>query len=548
MFGNATNTLPAGNSNATSQLTYAMQYLSLNDLAEYVPAGFPIYLWQDQSSRYLKYWSWHTGEALEDIIGRTKDGRDVFRYPLKINPVRDFARKHAALLFGEVPDTPTPLVQTLIAPEPLFGTPSQKSKDTGVFLSNFVNKVWTQSNGRSIQYENGSISQFLGGSVFQIKYQPWRKDLLIPFTVKNIYPNYFLPLWQSDDYSDLLECWVVYLVDPVMAKIQWGIEVQGQRPVVYSEHWTKDHYTISVNSQPLEATYPNGQKINYKHQPNPFGLVPFVYIPRLREGSYYGSSLIPDIEGLAYELNARAADEGDAMRKTVHQKYTGTNITGEIKYRKLDENGNQFIDLGNTSPMNDETPEIKPLEPPKWDKSYSDHKEWLRGEMLRNANLGPIAYGEDEGSQRSALTLAFRMWPSTIIAKAQRTFWTDGMIQCAKYILRMAQIKGIRVDNREIPADFEKTMSIVPQWLPMIPRDREALNLEVANRLQSGSMSPEHALEVFADTPDKEAELKLIKDWLMFLAKVEASKKPPTPGDGGSATVKSTGLGDDPAE
>lgn len=546
MFGLASNILPAGSSNATSQLTYAMQFLSLNDLSEYVPAGFPTYLWQDQATRYLKYWSWHTGEALEEVIGRTKDGRDVYRYPLKINPVRDFARKHVALLFGEVPDTPTPLVQTLIAPEPLFGTASQKAKDTGVYLSNFVNKVWTQSNGRSIQYENGSISQFLGGSVFQIKYQPWRKDLLIPFTVKNVYPNFFLPIWDSDDYHNLLECWVVYLVDPVMAKIQWGVDVEGQRPVVYTEHWTKDYYTVSVNAQPLQATYPNGQKINYRKQPNPFGLVPFIYIPRLREGSYYGSSLIPDIEGLALELNSRAADEGDAMRKTVHQKYTGTNVTGEIRYRKLDENGNMFIDLGNTSPMTEETPEIKPLEPPKWDKSYSDHKEWLRSEMMRNANLGPISFGEDEGSQRSALTLAFRMWPSTIIAKAQRTFWTDGMIQSAKYILRMCQIKGVRVDGREIPDDFDKTMSIVPQWLPMIPRDREALNLEVTNRLQNGSMSPEHALEIFADTPDKEAELKAIKEWLTFLAKVEAMKKPlngATP-----ASIDNSGLGEEKAE
>lgn len=540
---NVSNTLPAGNVNATSQMAYAMQLLALNNLEDYTPPGFPIHLWQDQSTRYLNYWRWQTGEALEEIVGTTKDGRPVYRYPLKMNPVRDFARKHTALLFGEVPDTATPLVQSRIAPEPLFGTPSDKLKLQGEFLSSFVNKVWTQSNGRSIQYENGSISQILGGSVFQISYQPWRKDLLIPITIKNVYPNYFLPVWQPDDYYNLLEAWVVYLVDPHAAAVQWGIEPNGQRPVVYTEHWTQYEYSVSINGEPL-VTNRNGVKVNYKSQPNPFGFVPLVYIPRLREGAYYGSSMIPDIAGLALEFNARAADEGDAMRRTAHQKYIGTDIIGEIRQRKLDDNGNIFIDLGNTSPLSEEKPTITPLEPPKWIPAYSAHKEFLWSQTMRAANMGPIAFGEDEGSQRSALTLAFRMWPSTIIAKAQRTFWNDGMIQVAKHVLTMAAIKNVTVANQRIPMDFSKNFEIAPQWLPMIPRDREALVNEMVLRMTANLVSPENALEAFADAPDVQDEIKLIKEWLTFTAKVEADKKAQE-----ASNVKkpqaTSGLGDD---
>lgn len=545
----AQNTLPANNANATSQITFAMQLLSMNDIQGFLPEGFPIYLWQDQSTRYLNYWAWHTGEILEETVGQTKEGRDVFRYPLKINPVRDFARKHTALLFGEVPDTPEPLIKTLVAPKTILRSRGGSLKKSADFLSDLVSEVWTQSYGRSIQYENGALSQFLGGSVFQVSYQPWRQDLLLPIVIKNIYPNYFLPLWQSDNYYDLLECWVVYLVDPVMARIQWGLEPQGQRPAVYSEHWTRDYYQIAVNGQPLVATYADGTRMDYTHQPNPFGFVPFVYIPRLREGSYYGSSMIPDISGLALEFNARVADEGDAMRRTVHQKYLGTNIAGEIRYRKMDENGNTFVDLGNTSPINDQVPDIHPLEPPKWDKAYSDHKNFLWNQLQREGSLGPIAFGEDEGSQRSALTLAFRMWPSTIMAKAQRTFWTDGLTQVARYALRMAQIKGVVIDSQRVPDDFERTMSIVPQWLPMIPRDREAMVNELVLRVQSGLSEPEQALEQLGDTPDVQEEIGKVRDWLTFLAQVEATKKPGQ--DAKTSIVSpeaSSGLKEEPAE
>lgn len=503
----------------------------------FIPATFPMHLWRDQASRYDAYWAWHTGEILEEIVGHTKEGEPVYRYPLKINPVRDFARKHAALLFGEVPDTPTPLVKTLIAPKTIYGNSSKSMKEQGEFLSDFVTEVWMSSNGRSIQYENGEISQFLGGSVFQVQYVPWRKDLLIPIQIKNIYPNYFLPIWGADNYYDLLEAWVIYRVDPAVAHAQWGIDTGGLRPAIYVEHWTKDYYEASINGKPLEASY-DGVRVSYDRQENPFGFVPFVYIPRVREGSYYGSSLVPDIAGLALEFNSRAADEGDAMRRTVHQKYWGRNIHGDIKERRLDAAGNTFLDLGPTNPVWESDPTIEPLDPPEWDPSYSKHKEFLWGQLMREANLGPIAFGEDEGSQRSALTLAFRMWPSTIIAKAQRTFWTDGLIQVARYVLLMAAIKGIEVDSQRVPADFDKKFSITPQWLPMIPRDREALVNEMILRLQAGAVPIEKALEAFADVPDIQEAMQQIMRWLIFNTQLAAAGKTQEGGAGSGAPTQ----------
>lgn len=526
-------------------MTYAMQLLSLNDITQYMPAGFPFYLWQDQSTRYLEYWRWFTGEVLEEVVGTTKEGEPVFRYPLKINPVRDFSRKHAALLFGEVTDTSTPLIKAQVVPKSIFKNPSDADKRTGDFLESVLDEVWIQSNGRTKQQENGTLSQFLGGSVFQVSYQPWRKDLLIPIVVKNIYPNYFLPIWSADDYNNLLEAWVVYLIDPVQALAQYGVQPYGQRPSVYTEHWTREYMQASVNGQPLKAKYPDGRTVDYTKQRNPFGFVPFQYIPRFREGSFFGSSFIPDIQGLALELNARSADVGDALRHTANPPYVGTDLPGEIRERKLDNSGHTVLDLGPTNTLNDAKAEVKALDPPQWNQAYSDHTDTLWRQLQRAGSLGPIAYGEDEGSQRSALTLAFRMWPSTISAGTQRTFWTDGLIQINKYILAMAAHIGTRIDSNKIPDDFLKRFDIKPQWLPKIPRDREALVNEMGLRVPMGTASPDLAMEAFGDIEDIDEQKEEIEAWLALQAKYAKMTKAP---GGLDEPVLRSGLKEEPAQ
>jgi len=546
------NTLP-GNEARKSSNELAMALLQLDLASGRLPAGFPLVEWQEQKARYDYYWSWANGTLLEDIAGKTKDGKPVYRYPLKINPVRNFARKHAALLFGEVPDTPAPLVRTLVTPKTLYGNPTERSKQDAEFCAGVVNEVWQSSNGRSIQYENGDISQWLGGSVFEITYVPWRRDLLIPIVVHNISPDFVLPVWNADNYYDLLEAWVVYYVAGRTAEKMWGIKPRsGQENVLYVSHWSKEFNTRTVDGEILEVTYPNNVKIRYDKHPNPFGSVPIKYIPRLREGGPYGSSFIPDIAGLALEYNSRLADVGDAMRKTVQQRYVGRNITGQINPNKpLDDKGNTYIDIGVQNPALDDAPELKPLDPPKWSDSFNTHQGSLWSQLLREGGLGPIAFGEDEGSQRSALTLAFRMWPSTIVAKAQRTFWTDGLNEVAKVILHMAAEKRIQVASRSVPSNFEQLVDIAQDWLPMVPRDREAQVNEIVVLVQAGLKSPESALAMLGDVPDVQEELKRVEKHLRFMSEIRQSQAPGAAqaGEGAKQDVVqpevSTGLRED---
>lgn len=504
--------------------------------------GLPITLWEEQTARYMDYWAWFTGARLDEAKGETKNGQKVSKFPLRINSVRNFARKHAALLFGEHPNSPQPFVQTKIKPAfALYSDdeddPPDEMKDRGRFLEALVNQVWLQSDGRTIQQENGLLSQFLGGCAFQIKYQPWRKDLLIPIRIESIIPDYILPIWQSDDYYRLSECWIVYRISAQNIKAQHGITpVNTDRQwVTYVEHWTREKYSIYIDGEPLRASYRiPGEKesINrvYKDLPNPFGFVPIVYIPRLREGSFYGPSIVPDIAGLVLELNGRMSDVGTIIMQTAHRKWIGRNITGNIKPKDF-ANGEEYNDLGMQNPAVNNPPELWPEDPPTLSNYITEFNKILWDQLLREANLTPIAFGEDEGSQRSALTLAIRFWPTTVIARMQRTFWEAGLNQLARYILDMIAVwmeqdRTANVGGKRIKRYEYREYTLRQDWLPIVPRDREQLVNEVV-LLGGGKqqMSTYRGLETLGDVEDIQEELDRIREEQEFDAKLQLEQK-----------------------
>lgn len=486
-----------------------------------LPAGFPTNQWMLQSVRYKEYWAWYRGDHLEETIGTSKDGRPVYRYPLKLNPIRNFARKHASLVLGDVSDGSGVPVRSVVKPKmAYFGEDAPESAKTKAMEAQFfLNEVWSGSNPRSMLYENALLSQILGGHVFKVNYVPYRKDLAVPVWIKNIVPDFFLPLWNADDPWDLLEAYIVYRIPRAAAERQWpSMKFEGNHLtyVTYVEHWTKDHYSIMLDGKPLETRYET-VRVKYDKEPNPFGFVPMVYIPRLREGSNYGSSLIPDIQGLTVEFNARMADVGDAVRKAIHRRRLGRNISREPEARDLDKNsgsGEKYLDIGYTNPAYDGPPELWAEDPPDWHNEIINYNTFLWDQLNREGNLGPTAFGEDEGSQRSALTLAFRMWPATIIGKAQRQFWTDGMNVVDRMILQIATTHNIKVNGKSIPKDALQQFDISKDWDPMIPRDREAEVAEIIARLGSAtpSISLKTALEKFGDVPDIKQEIDRIEE------------------------------------
>lgn len=520
---------------------------------KHVPSTFPINIWAAQTARYMEYWRWFNGDILNEERARTKEGKKILKYPLGINPVRNFARKHAALLLGEETfDTPQPLVKSLCTPRnPLNGSLGfdDDERKLALLSQNIINAVWADSNGRALQTENATLSQFLGGSVFQVTWQPQRKkDVQIPIIVQNVMPDFFLPIWQSNDPWSLLEAFVVYRIPNYVAKELYGEPNSTAGWSTYCEHWTRNNYSIYLNGTPVTSNF-YGPTETYLNKQNPFGFVPFVYIPHLREGNFYGSSMVEDLRGLTREFNARSADVADAIRDSVHRKRYVRDLNGDPKPKLLDEKGEvRAINLGSTNPATKAVPDVFTEDPPQLPESVAGFTNTLWGQLLREGQIGDIAFGEDEGSQRSALTLAFRMWPSTAHSRMERTYWTDGLNQLSRYILKICNVKSADLPGINIPDDFGARLQFAQDWKPMIPRDREQQVNEVILRFQAGLLSPEKGLVMLADIDYIPEEIERIREWLTFQAGLGATDVKGSQGGEGANTVlqepkASSGMG-----
>jgi hypothetical protein len=137
----------------------------------------------------------------------------------------------------------------------------------------------------------------------------------------------------------------------------------------------------------------------------------------------------------------------------------------------------------------------------------------------REAFIPAVADGEDEGSQRSALTLAMRMWPLLSHTSMERVYWTDALSLLDGMILRIGKEHSLGGITEELLG-----MRIERRWAPMLPRDREVFINELVNRAGGNLGSIKHLLSLLDDIEDPEGEWEAIKVQIKEMA--EAMPKP----------------------
>lgn len=517
---------------------------------ETLPEDFNFSQWADQSSRYEQYNHWFSGDALADTRS-TESGDLESQYPLHMNILRGLVRKHAAVLFGEVPDGPAPLVKTVVRPKKRFdgGDVPESTKKLASMLESIINEVWTKSGGRAMQLENGKFSQYMGGSVFQISYRPQRKDLIIPLVISNPRPDHYLPEWSNDDYWSLLRGTTVYTFSALTAKLQYNIgDGEPTNPAVYMQSETAKSTTVTVDGTPIQFM---GKEMN--GVPNGFGFVPAVYIPHQLEGMKYGTSHVEDVAAIIKEYNARVSDLGTAVLNTVDPETFLSNVTGNPTVSTSPVTGRKFTNLGTTPPASGskDAPKAYKVDAPPVAPTMVTIADIMYRQFLRDSDMTGITNGEDEGSQRSGATLALRMWPILSHTRGERTHWNDGLTRLGWYIIKM--VKQIMTENEfagktmkdagiSIPDDYEQLVDISTEWSPQIPQDREKMvqefNVLAPNKVQSKRLM----IERLGDAKDVDAELELLKQDAKSEAKLAAQSKPPPFGGNtnGSGAPKTT--------
>lgn len=477
--------------------------------------GFPFSEYSERLQVYTEAESWYSGEILEQTVARS--GKEIELYPVKINPLRSGVQKHAFALFGEVGEDDRPLVSSKL----VFHDDSQK--EIAEEAEEVLNQIWFESSGRAIQWQNGALSQVYGGCVFEAVYDPFDPFLSIPLRIEAHHPQCFLGSPDSSDLFRLRDAWIVKPISQDEARdngYTGGFESYEVPWLV--KHWTKKTYDAWVNNQPVRR-WSAGGWVPVSGE-NPFGFVPIVYIPHIRVDGFYGENMFDHVRGIIREINLRVADFGDAVNADAHAYLGMRNVNGAPDVVQLAPNTNA-INIGNSLGIGgtESVPDLWDLRKERASEAMEKLIAALYEEYRRDTFVPPVADGEDEGSQRSGLTLAMRMLSLLWHTQTERIFWTTGLNLLNKMALRILAEKesastGITVQHA--------TLRIKQDWAPVLPRDREMLINEVVARMGANISAPETLFGILGDIQDSDDEIERIIDFQKKLAEATAVQQP----------------------
>lgn len=466
----------------------------------YVPPSFPLTKFTERQKIYARYLDSFSGNFLSRQNEQTGTAE---LYPLRINSIRNFAETIGFVLAGEAPDNSEPVTRSIISPKMVdfLGSQKEEVEKNCRFAEQVINQVWKQSAGRAKQLEAGIIAQYMGGIVYQLLWRDDRPDLLIPMQVKLLSPDLFMPVFDGDDPWHLLEGFVIHKITWQEAKMKYGIaDAKDGDDFIYIEHWTKEKFTVTINGNPIR--HEKGYLL--EDVPHPFGEVPLYYIPANRVNDYYGIGLTDRVDALQKEYNARFADNGDAIYRNINPSVWVSGSTHPVQLKQIKDPTNkvvrEYYDVGEGSALSKNKPEVDFEEPPVISESTLGYVDDVWEVMLRLVKLSDVVYGKDEGSQRSGLTLAFRMWPVTSLTKAQRMNFEVAYNKMGLAIIRAFMAKTsasvirafyqIYPDAPEFLENLEKRIDISQDWAPQIPRDRDQEVQEVVT-LVAAELMPE---------------------------------------------------------
>jgi hypothetical protein len=316
----------------------------------------------------------------------------------------------------------------------------------------------------------------------------------------------------------LREAWILRPISHEEAN-ENGVVVANEEEPWLIEHYTNMTYDVWVNKERAKRFIDD--KWLELSGVNPWGFVPVVYIPDIRTYGFYGDNVHDHLHGIVKELNLRIADYGDAVTLDAHSYLGMRHVNGAPTVLEIAP-GVFAINLGsNPSITGDEKdPDLFELRKATASTSMADLVKSLYEMYRRFAYIPAVVDGEDEGSQRSGLTLAMRMISLSSHTDTERIFWTTGMIILNRMILKMLAIKG----EAGISAQH-LVLRIKMEWAPVLPRDREMIVQEAVSLMAAKLGSPERLLQTLGvDDYDKEKDL--ILDFWEEITEITAKAQP----------------------
>jgi hypothetical protein len=413
-------------------------------------------IWEHEHALREDYSRYFTGDIFNETVpleaGSDEDA--PLLYPVGINLVKMLCTAQADSLFGEWEEDIIRFRSRQDEDETIAGNSAVKLMST----------ILQNSKAQISFWEAGLEREAYGGTVFKVGWnmnKPWPH-----IEWSRINASGFLPVWHPDDPDVLLEAWIVSKITREQAKQLYGIQVEAEH-AIRVEYWNRKRYDFWVD----------GRKIGANSGVNPYKLVPFVYIPRMRTNSWYGDAITPDIMPAQDELNMRVADLGEAINYNAHPIRYGTNLPRGFNADNYPLGPRAMWDLGRVIGQSD-GPKVGLLEPknPIPERAL-DYVNFIYDWSRTSAFAPPIAFGEDDGGgQRSGRTLEIRMWPLLRATRRSRGYMAGGiqrMMTITAKILSIKKLKERPVSSHAIERLADGT--VVPDFWPIMPKDEAAI-------------------------------------------------------------------------
>jgi hypothetical protein len=420
--------------------------------------------WEALRAEYQKADSYYSGQIFKDRV-EVETGEDdaPLIYPVGINLVKLITLSTTDSFLGEHDDT-DPIMFVARNND----TVTDQMKATIEYLSG----VLSFSNAGSMLWEADFSRNLYGATALRIAPSLTQKPHI---RWSKLDVRHFFPIFHPEDPDELLEAWIVTVMTKDQARALYGIESKAEFPVKV-ERWTNSHYETTLD----------GKNVSVFSGVNPYGIVPFAYIPRIRTTDWYGESLVNDLYAPQDELNMRLADVGDTLNYNAHPVFWGKNMPKGFNAKNYPLAANAMWDLGRSFGSGGANPEVGLLQAsnPVPEAAFK-HIQFVYDWTRTSSFAPPIAFGEDNGGgQRSGVTLEIRLWPLLKAVRRSRAYMTTGLMRAMRITGKiLAQKKFSDIDSQVISGLLEGDLTV--QYHHVLPRDQAAVVDEVVKLLST---------------------------------------------------------------
>jgi hypothetical protein len=441
--------------------------------------------WDDVQTHFAMLESYYRGDVFNTkVIDPDAAGDTPLLYPVGANLAKTLCLSMADSLFGE-------WNESVVTFDPAR---TAEITDAVTAASRQLDMILRASRGNSRLWELELDRQKFGGGIFKINFD--KAPHYINWS--RIQATEFFPVVDPTNEDRFLAVKIMSRISREQAYEKFGAST-NKSEVEIKEIWTNKNYEYWVDEK----------KIGEFCGENPYGIVPFVYIPRFRSSNWWGESLIDDVRLTQDELNMRLGDLGEAINYNSHPTRWGVNLPRKFNAKNYPLGSNVLWDLGRAfsgAPQ----PQVGILESASpVPQGVFDYIKWIYDWTRTSVFAPPIAFGEDDGGgQRSGVTLEIRMWPLLKAIRRSRAYLSTGLTNAVEVSARLLEQKNVLENSAQIIAAM-RDGSIVPGFSSIMPRDKAALVDEVVKRLSTNppTISLQEALKVLGSPSSEEEDI-----------------------------------------